>query len=282
MVVGGPVTLMQIVALVKLYQTAYVKQHERQEEACVTRIKTLPEQPNPMIKSRTIAWFEYVNNVSRNNDDCEDRRNNPIIPETSPTTPFSSLPEGESSFTETAVDLESLCVQVDPAANVQVGEHLTVTLLNGDSAQPFYLPYLRIEFKHNVWKCAQYGLIVVGAILVLHFAMPGIPVAFASSNQLETFYQSSWFCALGTEDETGDELEKDLAACCSITWTVAWAYRLVIGEILGGIVLFTIHIFWKVRNIVSGANGGSYQMLSVTSGGEENTSTNDSNDNPVT
>jgi len=118
------------------------------------------------------------------------------------------------------------------------------------------------------------GLILVGAIFRLHFTMPGIPVVFASNRQLETFYQSSWFCALGTEDESGDELEEDLASCCSITFAVAWAYRLVIGGILGGLILFSAHMFWRVRSIVSGANGGSYQMLSVTSGGEENNSNN--------
>jgi len=225
----------------RLYQNV-TKNHPIQKGR-VLKTKTIPEVPHPCITQRILAWIRLLNdheNVEEQVEALEDSET-----DTPPNAPM---------------------VLLAPEDCVQVGDVLTLSLMDGDPIKLLYLPYQRQQARRMLWKAAKAVATVVAAFLILYFCFPGLSVVAASASDMETYFQSSWYCTwMLDEDEEQEEIDKDLARCCSIPSSVTWAYYLVLYGQLIFLMLVVGRIWWKVRNVaVSG-----YQMLPVRNDGSD-------------
>jgi len=243
----------------------------------ILSLKTIPESPVPGMQQKLLAYIQLL----ELNHDEEAENTNQVQAVESVTAPAvdRSGDDASSIPTVAATDAESPMVLLDPGSGVQPGDILTLSLLNGDETKLLHIPYQVKQTRSYLWKSAIAVSMIVATLLLLHYSMPGIPVMFASSKDLEDFFQSIWFCQWGLDKDEDDDqrIEESLQECCSITPAVGWAYRLCMTVQLAFYIGIWGHIYWRVRNAVNGANGGTYRMLSrgdnemITAGQQEST-----------
>ena len=252
--------LLMTIASIRFYRRAYLQQYEQFREARITRIERLSD--STVMKS--IACIKYVDH------DCEETNDESVAG--SVTEISNAVSEGlaileeEKRDFDTSVDNNSLsiAVLVNPTDSIQVGDILTVSLLDGDPSQPLHLPYMRAATKQMFAALIKMcSFFFMPTILALRYSMPGISVVFARQTDLELFFRSCWLCTLGTGDMNPEDVAEMLSSCCSIDWSVQWSYWLLIGAMLGFYVFIAARVVWRVRSFTQRTRGVGYQMLNL-------------------
>jgi len=288
MLLAGAVflALTRLVAALKVKSTLRRVHSDRQYQTVECTVTFVKESRNVgFLTKRVYTWLHF-------DDDGDDADDLPTSAEKVHLDGEAILPSDDTSTNDTGRLRECMLklfedeeedrpsdrdllnvVLTAPEDGISVGDKIQVVLEDGNITKAFYPPYLRrtmCQHVYGILKCIFVLGCCVGTLMLL---MPGVPVAFASSSQVETAVLDSWFCRTDDDDhgdsnlngDQGPDIDSWTSECCSIPWHVAWAYTLCVAFPIYIVCQSAVSVILKVRSVV-----GGYRPVAVA--------TNDDND----
>lgn len=246
------------------------------QTACVVYMERIPGEPQPGERQRLLVWIRML---EMNDNELDDLPANNIT--VTDQVDDENVAHSHNGVLELPIHravsirpTNASVIQMHPQENVRVGDIVTVHFLGGDSNRPIHLPYLFSLRRKIGWYTICCIGFVTFVIVTFHYFLHGVPIAFVASQKTQSVIQEGWFCTLGKEQD-----QAALNKCCSITWSIAWAYNTLLVGMLGGQIALVLYVHYKISTFVNSTVVGSnsYQTISSDIDDEAFTTTENTN-----